>query len=214
MAFALEVLPEVASDEEGQGYYAQTYGASRLKRAYRITRDAAALLRPDEQGRPGVVNRLNDSVQVEGPGRWRVRSQRDRTVFYTVVRRSRRRYTCTCPDRDIQCKHKKAVLFRGLTGLAAENPAGTTPLSPLERWQRRYGQRRYTHAYYPAGSAVRVTGAFGSTLNPPTGYAAVSFDEENIPDRSIRLTQLLPSRNGQSVELTPCPEENWFAANC
>ena len=135
MAFALPELQQIASDDEDATYYSRTYGGSRLSRAYKITRDCAALLRPEEQGRPGLVNAASDAVQQLGPAVWRVRSQRDRDVFYTVRRRTRRRYTCTCPDPDVECKHKKAVRFRGVTGLAVADPTLTVPQSPLEQWQ-------------------------------------------------------------------------------
>lgn len=214
MAFVLPALGQIPSDDEDATYYSRTYGGSRLTRAYKITRDSALLLRPDEQGRPGIVNDANDAVQQLGPAVWRVRSQRDRDVFYTVRRRTRRRYTCTCPDRDVECKHKKAVRFRGLRGLAAADPAQIVPQSPLEQWQARFGARRYTHAYFPAGSAVRATGAFGSTLLPPTGHTNVTFDDVNIADRRIRLRQLNPCRNGRPVQLTTAPDEDWFARNC
>lgn len=213
MALAVPALREIPSDDEGASYYGRVYGGSRLSRAYRITRDAAALLRPDEQARPGIVNVDNDSVQQLDQTTWRVRSQRDRTVFYTVQRRSRRRYSCSCPDSDVQCKHIRAVRFRG-SGLAAADPTQSTPLSPLERWQRRFGSRRYTHSYFPAGAAVRATGSFGSTLLPPTGHTTVSFDEQNIPDARIALRRLVPCRNGRPVFLTTPPDETWFDRNC
>ena len=214
MAFPVPALQQYPSDDERAGYYNTTYGSSRLRRAYKITRDSAALLTPEEQGRPGLVNLANDAVQQISPTTWTVRSQRDRDVFYTVRRQTRRRYTCTCPDPELECKHKKAVRFRGMRGLAAADPTQMTPLSPLERWQRRFGQRRYTHAFFPQGSSVRKTGAFAVTLLPPTGHTTISYDEENIADERIRLRSLVPCKNGRPVELTRAPDEDWFNNNC
>ena len=213
MAFALEVLPEVASDEEGQGYYAQTYGASRLKRAYRITRDAAALLRPDEQGRPGVVNRLNDSVQVEGQvaGGYGLSATE---LFFTRLYDARAGGTPAPVLTEIFSVSTKRRCFSRPDWLSCGKPGRHNPAKSIRTLAATVRPATVHARILPCRFCGEGHGCFWIDAKSSTGYAAVSFDEENIPDRSIRLTQLLPSRNGQSVQLTPCPEENWFAANC
>lgn len=137
----MQALAEVEEGENNlrEGYYARTYGESRLVRGFRLTSDAAALLQVGEIGNFDIVDGNNDAVQHISNTQWTVRSQRQRDIVYTVQRISRRRFRCSCPDYrngTVQCKHIKAVRLRD--GRVFNTPVPT----PLERYHERYGERR------------------------------------------------------------------------
>lgn len=210
----MQALPAIQEGENNlpEGYYARTYGRSRLERGFRLTSDCAALLEAAEIGDFNIVDPVNDSVQHISDTEWTVRSQRTRDTVYRVNRLSRRRFRCTCQDYQngtLQCKHIRAVRLR------AGRVFNTGVPNPLERYHQRYGARRYTRAYFPAGSSVRVGGAHAVTQLPPTGYTRIAFDQPNgDPDRNVALRLLTPARGDRTVQLLPTPSHAWYEQNC
>lgn len=210
----MQVLDPIQEGENDlpEGYYARTLGGTRLVRGFRLTSDAAALLQVGEIGNFDIVDARNDSIQHISDREWMVRSQRQRDVTYRVQRQSRRRFRCTCPDYQngtVQCKHIRAVRLRDGRLFNTATP------TPLERYHQRFGARRYTRAYFPTGSSVRIGGAHAVTQLPPTGYTRVAFDQENgVADRNVALRLLTPARGDRTVQLIPPPSEAWYEQNC